>query len=112
TSGGGVWSLRVAVPAEFGGRDSLEIDAVSPANGQLAGNAKVALVPGDPAAARAGSVPPTRADGVSEARVRFSVADKYGNPVSTLAPTASADRGSVNRGVSVGHGEVQAIYVT
>ncbi|MFL5392937.1 MAG: hypothetical protein ACJ79G_08890 [Myxococcales bacterium] len=111
TSGGGVWSLRVAVPAEFGGRDSLEIDAVSPSSGQLAGKAKVALVPGDPVAARARSVPPTRADGVSEARVRFSVADRYGNPVSTLEPSASADRGSVNRVVPVGHGEYEAIYV-
>ena len=111
TSGGGEWSLRVAVPPEFGGRDSLEIDAFSPASGQLAGTAKVALVPDDPAAARAQPVPPTRADGVSETRVRFSVADKYGNPVSTLAPSASTDRGSVNGVVPVGHGEYEAIYV-
>jgi hypothetical protein len=103
--------LRVAVPEDFGGRDSLEIDALSPSRGKVAGTGKVALVPGDPAAARAEPVRPTRADGVSETRVRFSVADRFGNPVSMLEPRATADRGSVNGVVPVGHGEYEAIYV-
>ena len=110
-SGVGSWSMHVAVPAGFGGRDSLQVEAVSPSSGQVAGTAAVALLPGDPIAARADEVAPARADGVSEARVRFSVADRYGNPVSSLAPSAAADRGSVRSVVAVGPGRYEAVYV-
>jgi hypothetical protein len=109
-SGGGSWALYVAVPAEFGGYDELRVQAVSPKRG-VVGTATVALLPGDPVAARAEAVAPTRADGVSKARVRFSVADRYGNPISALAPSAAADRGSVTAVVAVGPGRYEAIYL-
>jgi hypothetical protein len=48
---------------------------------------------------------------VSTARVRFSVADRYGNPVSLLAPRAAADRGSITAVVAVGPGKYEAVYV-
>jgi hypothetical protein len=110
-SAGGSWSVHVAVPAGFGGHDKLQLEAVSPSRGEVAGTATVALLPGDPVAARADEVAPARADGVSKARVRFSVADRYGNPVSALMPSASADRGSVTSVVGVGPGKYEAIYV-
>jgi hypothetical protein len=110
-SGAGSWSVHVAVPAGFGGRDWLQIQAVSPSSGQVAGTAAVALLAGDPVAARAEEVAPTRADGVSAARVRFSIADRYGNPVSSLLPSAAAERGSVQAVVAVGPGRYEAVYV-
>jgi hypothetical protein len=110
-AGGGSWTLQVAVPAGFGGHDKLQVEAVSPSRGEVAGTAAVALLPGDPVAARADAVLPARADGVSKARVRFSVADRYGNPVSALAPSAAANRGSVTAVVAVGPGKYEAIYV-
>ena len=110
-SGIGSWSLHVAVPAGFGGRDELQVEAISPSRGEVAGTASVALLPGDPATARADEVAPARADGVSKAHVSFSVADRYGNPVSALAPRAAADRGSVTAVVAVGPGRYEAIYV-
>jgi len=110
-SGAGSWTVHVAVPPGFGGRDALRVEAISPSTGRIAGSADVALLPGDPVAARADEVAPTRADGVSAARVRFSVADRYGNPVSSLMPGAAADRGSVRTVVAVGPGRYEAVYV-
>ncbi len=99
---------RLAAGTTLRGQEAL-VTATAPALG-IAGARALRLRPGAPAALRLAPPAVLRGDGVREAVLRVSIADRYGNGVST-APIVTAERGRVVAVAERTPGEFEVRYV-
>ena len=92
SAGAGEWTARLAIPPQFGGRNSVHVVA---RGGSEAAVIDIPLSPGPPAQVEVTAANAVRADGERPVEVRMAVTDQYGNTV-RATPSASVDSGSLS----------------
>lgn len=101
----GTYRGTVAVPEALAGRESLALEVVAEGSAQPVARSVVELAPAEAATL---SVEPQDAspvgDGKTEVALTVRVADRFGNPVTTQAPQASADEGTLGPATQTGPG--------